>query len=105
MYSVLQIVLRKVVSGFLYSRSEAVTTAIEKNPGKDPPAIVFFCSAGTLIQSGSILSCLEAEKSFLLFRGPGMRKCRRSKGLSIDTIHNPPPPLLFHFTVPLNIGI
>ncbi len=40
-----------------YPRSEDVTTAIEKNPGKDPPAIVFFCSESTLIQSGSILSC------------------------------------------------
>jgi hypothetical protein len=38
-------------------RSEEVTTAIEKNPGKDPSAIVFFCSGSTLIQSGSILSC------------------------------------------------
>jgi hypothetical protein len=25
-----------------YSQSEEVTTAIEKNPSKDPPAIVFF---------------------------------------------------------------
>jgi hypothetical protein len=40
-----------------YPRSEDVTTAIEKNPGKDPPAIMFFCSGRTLIQSGSILSC------------------------------------------------
>jgi hypothetical protein len=40
-----------------YPRSEEVTTAIEKNLGKDPPAIVFFCSGSTLIQSGSILSC------------------------------------------------
>ncbi len=40
-----------------YPRSEDVTTAIEKNPGKDPPAIMFFCSGSTLIQSGSILSC------------------------------------------------
>jgi hypothetical protein len=40
-----------------YPRSEDVTTAIEKNPGKDPPTIVFFCSGSTLIQSGSILSC------------------------------------------------
>jgi hypothetical protein len=52
---------------------EVVTTAIEKNPGKDPPAIVFFCSGSTLIQSGSILSCLAAEKRFfydLKARGP-----------------------------------
>jgi len=40
-----------------WPRLEEVTTAIEKNPGKDPPAIVFFCSRSTLIQSGSILSC------------------------------------------------
>jgi hypothetical protein len=40
-----------------WPRSEDVTTAIEKNPGKDPPAIVFFCSGNTLIQSRSILSC------------------------------------------------
>jgi hypothetical protein len=37
-----------------WPRSEEVTTAIEKNPGKDPPAIVFFCSASTLIQFNSI---------------------------------------------------
>jgi hypothetical protein len=69
-YTVLQIFLIKVVGGFFYSRSEAVTTAIKKNPGKDPPAIVFFCSINTLIQSGSILSCLAAERVFLLFKGP-----------------------------------
>jgi hypothetical protein len=40
-----------------YPRLEEVTTAIEKNPGKDPPAIMFFCSVCTLIQSGNILSC------------------------------------------------
>ncbi len=27
-----------------WPRSEEVTTAIEKNPGKDPPAIVFFAA-------------------------------------------------------------
>jgi hypothetical protein len=52
-------------------RSEEVTTAIWKNPGKDPPAIVFFCSGNTLIQSGRILSCSAAEKRFLLFKGQG----------------------------------
>ncbi len=31
-----------------YPRSEDVTTAIEKNPGKDPPAIVFSCSGSTV---------------------------------------------------------
>jgi hypothetical protein len=41
----------------LQYRSEEVTTAIEKNPGYDPPAIMFFCSGRTLIQSRSILSC------------------------------------------------
>jgi hypothetical protein len=40
-----------------WPRSEDVTTAIEKNPGNDPTAIVFFCSGRTLIQSRSILSC------------------------------------------------
>jgi hypothetical protein len=66
-YSILQIFLIKVVGGFFYSRSEAVTTAIEKNPGKGPPAIEFFCSVSTLSQSGSILSCLAAEKRFFIF--------------------------------------
>jgi hypothetical protein len=33
-----------------YPRSEEVTTAIEQNPGKEPPGIVFFCSRSTLIQ-------------------------------------------------------
>ncbi len=54
--------LIKVIGGFFYSRSEAITTAIEKNPGKDP----CFCSVSTLIQSGSILSCLAAEKRFFI---------------------------------------
>ncbi len=40
-----------------YPRSEDVTTAIEKNPGYVLPAIVFFCSGSTSIQSRSILSC------------------------------------------------
>jgi hypothetical protein len=30
-----------------YPRSEEVPTAVEKNPGHDPPAIVFFCSGRT----------------------------------------------------------
>jgi hypothetical protein len=29
-----------------YPRLEDATTAIEKNPGKDPPAIVFFAAEG-----------------------------------------------------------
>jgi hypothetical protein len=45
--------------------SEEATTGI-KNPGKDPPDIVFFCSASTLIQSGSVLNCLAAEKRFFI---------------------------------------
>ncbi len=40
-----------------YPRSEDVTTAIEKNPGYDPPAIVFFLQRKDLFQSRSILSC------------------------------------------------
>jgi hypothetical protein len=55
-------------------RLEEVTTAIEKNPGNDPPAIVFFCSGSTLIQSRSILSCSVAEMRFLLFKWPGSFK-------------------------------
>jgi hypothetical protein len=39
-----------------YPRSEDVTTAIEKNPGYVLPAIVFFCTGSTSIQSRSILS-------------------------------------------------
>jgi hypothetical protein len=58
---------------------EEITTAIEKNPGKDPPDIVFFCSGSTLIQSGSLLSCLAAEKHFLLFKGPGPFKKSKKK--------------------------
>jgi hypothetical protein len=57
-----------------WPRSEDVTTAMEKNPGNDPPAIVFFCSGRTLIQSRSILSCEAAEMRFLLFKGPGSFK-------------------------------
>jgi hypothetical protein len=37
-------IIKKVVGGFFYSRLDAVTTAIEKNPGKEPPAIVFFAA-------------------------------------------------------------
>jgi hypothetical protein len=57
-----------------WPRLEEVTTAIEKNPGNDPPAIVFFCSGSTLIQSRSMLSCSAAEMCFLLFKGPGSFK-------------------------------
>jgi hypothetical protein len=53
---------------FLFS---IVTTAIEKSPGEDPPAIMFFCSASTLIQSGSVLSCLASEKRFYYLKGRG----------------------------------
>jgi hypothetical protein len=52
-------------------QSEEATTGIKKNPGKEPPSIVFFCSASTLIQSGNTLSCLAAERRFLSFKGPG----------------------------------
>ena len=40
-----------------WPRSEEVTSAIEKNPGYVLPAIVFFCSGSTSIQSMTILSC------------------------------------------------
>ncbi len=46
----------------------------KENPGKDPPAIMFFCSGRTLIQSRSLLSCSAAEMRFLLFKGPGSFK-------------------------------
>ncbi len=50
---------------FLFSIGN-VTTGIEKNPGKEPPAIVYFCSLTTLIQSGSIQSWLAAKKRFII---------------------------------------
>ncbi len=61
----------KFGGGFFYSRSEA---AIEKNPCKNPPAIVCFVSVSTLIQSGSIPRRLAAEKRFLLLKGLGSFK-------------------------------
>jgi hypothetical protein len=60
-----------------YPQSEEVTTGctgIEKNPDREPPAIVFICSGGTMIQSGYMESCLTAQKRFLLFKGPGSFK-------------------------------
>ncbi len=70
----------------------------------NPPAIVFFCSVSTLIQSGSILRCLAAEKRFLLFfNGWGplkkIKNCRNVEEVkAIDWYHSHPP-LLVHFTV------
>jgi hypothetical protein len=83
-------------------------TSIEKNPGKDPPAIVVFCSASTLIQSGSILSCLAAKpfNGFYLFKGPGSFKkkykiCRNVEKYKAYRLVPLTTPLLYHFTVPL----
>jgi hypothetical protein len=55
-----------------------------------------------MIRSEHMKSCLAALIRFMLFKGPGSlknfffnrRKCRRMKGLSIDTTHTPP---LFSF--------
>ncbi len=60
----------KAVGRFIYSQSGTDTTGIEKNSDKEPPAIMFFCSVGHLIQSGHMESCLADQKSFLLFKGP-----------------------------------
>jgi hypothetical protein len=57
-----------------------------------------FCSGRHMIQTCPNLSCLTAEKRFMLFKGPGsfkkslkkLQKCRVFKGLSIDTAHYPP---------------
>ncbi len=47
----------KIERNTAYKLSSIGRDSDEKNPGKDPPAIVLFCSGSTLIQSGSILSC------------------------------------------------
>jgi hypothetical protein len=60
------VILIKVVCGFIYSRLEKVTTGIEKIQAKSHPLLCFFCSVSTLIQSGSIQSCLSAEKLFFI---------------------------------------
>jgi hypothetical protein len=48
-----------------------------------------------LIQSGSMESCLAAQKHILYFKGPWYFKKRKTsaeiKGLSIDAIHTHPP--------------
>jgi hypothetical protein len=36
-----------------YPRSEEVPTAVEKNPGYDPPAIVFFAAEGPRFNLGA----------------------------------------------------
>ncbi len=36
-----------------YPRSEEVPTAIEKNPGYDPPAVVFFAAEGPKFNLGA----------------------------------------------------
>jgi hypothetical protein len=46
-YSVQQIFGIKVVDGFFILNGKKVTTGIEKNPDKKPPAIMFFAELGT----------------------------------------------------------
>jgi hypothetical protein len=41
---------------------------------KEPPAIVFFCSVGTLIQSGYIESSVTTQKLFFCLKGSGYFK-------------------------------
>jgi hypothetical protein len=62
--------LIKVVGRFLYFRSEAVPTAIKKNPGKKRTTRYrVFCSVIALIHSGSIQSYLAAENVFSYLKG------------------------------------
>ncbi len=79
--------------------SEEVTNGIEKIQTENHPRTWFFAALCMyLILSGYMESCLSAQKSFLLFKGPGgplqnfknRRKCR-VKGLSINTTDPPPP--------------
>jgi hypothetical protein len=57
-----------------FSRSEAVTNRYREKYRQIPARSRVFCSESTLIQSESILSCLTAEKGFLLFKGRGSLK-------------------------------
>ncbi len=51
MYSVSRIFFIAVI--IYYPRSEEVPTAIEKNPGYDPPTIVFFAAEGPRFNLGA----------------------------------------------------
>jgi hypothetical protein len=67
--------IKSLANFFLFSIGKGYytrITGIEKNPGKEPPAIVFFCSISTLIQSGSIQSCLATEKRFYYLKAVGL---------------------------------
>ncbi len=59
---------------FLFSIGSGYYRYREKT-GQRPTRYRVFCSVGTLIQLGSILSCLAAENCFfLLCKGPGSFK-------------------------------
>jgi hypothetical protein len=60
-----------------------------------------------MIRSVHINSCLAAQIRFLLFKGPGSFKTILKIGGNVDELEAyrliplTPPPLLFHFTLPL----
>ncbi len=61
-----------------------------------------------MIRSVHINSCLAAQIRFLLFKGPGSFKTIFKTGGNVDELKAYrliplTPPLLFHFTLPLNI--
>jgi hypothetical protein len=61
-----------------------------------------------MIRSEHMKSCLTAQIRFMLFKGPGSFKTNFKIGGNVDELKAYrfiplTPPLLFHFTLPLNI--
>jgi hypothetical protein len=67
-----------------------------------------FDAGGHMIRSVHMTSCLAAQIRFLLLKGPGSFKTIIKIGENVDELKAyrlipfTPPPLLFHFTLPLN---
>ncbi len=69
-----------------YRRQQRIATSwYWYDLNRDPPPSCF-CSVCTLIQSGSTLSCLSAQKRFLLLKGPGSFKYFFLIGRNVDEL-------------------
>jgi hypothetical protein len=84
------------------------STAIEEKSNLGHTAEDFFCSGRHMIETCPKVSCLTAEKQFLLFKGPGSfikseRKCGNVEKGNAYRLIPPITPLFNGWTIPLSV--
>ncbi len=102
--------LIKVVGRFFYSRLQKGYYRYQEKSRQKTIRYLVSCSVEHMIQSAYLESCLEAQKLFLLFKGPGPFKIYFKIGGNLEEVKAyrwipltpSPPPWSFHSTGTFN---